>query len=167
MMVLAFIGSGGSLSTALRSYFDDYAAHHATPGNRACHGVGIPLIVLSTFALLGKVALFQADGFTVTAAEVVLVLATAYYFTLDRPLALMMAAASVMLIVAGRFLGAGPALALFVFGWILQFIGHYIYEKRSPAFFQNLTHLLVGPLWILAKATGRTDTRAATAEATD
>jgi uncharacterized membrane protein YGL010W len=72
-----------------------------------------------------------------------------------------------MLIVAGRFLGAGPALALFVFGWILQFIGHYIYEKRSPAFFQNLTHLLVGPLWILAKATGRTDTRAATAEATD
>ena len=155
------------MSKALRSHFDDYAAHHATPGNQACHGVGIPLIVLSTFALLGKVALFQAGGFTVTAAELVLVLATAYYFTLDRPLALMMAAASAVLIVAGRFLGLWPALAVFVFGWILQFIGHYVYEKRSPAFFQNLTHLLVGPLWILAKATGRTGAQTAPAPATE
>ena len=45
---------------------------------------------------------------------------------------------------------------LFVFGWVLQFVGHYVYEKRSPAFMKNLTHLLVGPLWILAKATRRT-----------
>jgi uncharacterized membrane protein YGL010W len=144
------------MTKALRSYFDDYAAHHATPGNKACHSVGIPLIVLSTFALLGKVALFQAGGFTVTAAEVVLLAATAYYFTLDRTLALMMALTSAVLIVVGRFLGVWPALAVFVFGWILQFVGHYVYEKRSPAFFQNLTHLMVGPLWILAKATGRT-----------
>jgi uncharacterized membrane protein YGL010W len=143
------------MTQALRTYFDDYAAHHATAGNKACHQVGIPLIVLSTFALLGKVGLFQLGGFTVTAAEVVLLAATAYYFTLDRTLALMMAAASALLIAAGRFLGLWPALALFVSGWVLQFIGHYVYEKRSPAFFQNLTHLLVGPLWILAKATGR------------
>jgi uncharacterized membrane protein YGL010W len=30
-----------------------------------------------------------------------------------------------------------------------------VYEKKSPAFFRNVAHLLVGPLWILAKATGR------------
>ena len=47
------------------------------------------------------------------------------------------------------------ALGLFVGAWVLQFIGHYVYEHRSPAFFRNLTHLLVGPLWVLAKATGR------------
>ena len=47
-------------------------------------------------------------------------------------------------------------LGLFVVGWIFQFIGHYVYEKRSPAFFRNLAHLLVGPLWIVAKAVGRT-----------
>ena len=143
------------MTTALRSQFDDYAAHHATAGNKACHGIGIPLIVLSSFALLGKLALFQVGGFTVTAAELVLVAATIYYFTLDRALALMMAGASVILIALGRMIGLWPAAALFVFGWILQFIGHYVYEKRSPAFFRNLTHLLVGPLWILAKATGR------------
>ena len=143
------------MTPSLRAQFDDYAAHHATPGNKACHAAGIPLIVFSTFALLGKVALFQVGGFTVTAAEAVLLLASAYYFTLDRPLAIMMAAVSAGLIAAGRFLGAWPALALFVSGWILQFVGHYVYEKRSPAFFKNLTHLLVGPLWILARATGR------------
>ena len=143
------------MTPTLRSQFDDYAAHHATPGNKRCHSIGIPLIVFSTFALLGKVPLFAVGGFTVTAAEVVLLVATVYYFTLDRTLALMMAVVSVLLDAAGRFLGLWPALGLFVFGWILQFIGHYVYEKRSPAFFRNLTHLLVGPLWILAKATGR------------
>ena len=57
------------MTQALRTYFADYAAHHATAGNKACHQVGIPLIVLSTFALLGKVALFQVGGFTVTAGR--------------------------------------------------------------------------------------------------
>ena len=39
--------------------------------------------------------------------------------------------------------------ALFVLGWIFQFVGHSVYEHRNPAFFRNFTHLLVGPLWIL------------------
>ena len=47
------------------------------------------------------------------------------------------------------------AAGLFVVGWIFQFAGHYVYEKRSPAFYRNLAHLLVGPLWILAKALRR------------
>ena len=34
-------------------------------------------------------------------------------------------------------------------GWIFQFIGHSVYEKKNPAFFRNFVHLLVGPLWIL------------------
>jgi uncharacterized membrane protein YGL010W len=42
-----------------------------------------------------------------------------------------------------------------VVGWILQYLGHYVYEKKSPAFYRNLVHLLVGPLWILAKAVRR------------
>ena len=56
---------------------------------------------------------------------------------------------------AGRFIPAWPALGLFVFGWILQGVGHWVYEKNSPAFFRNFVHLAVGQLWILAKAVGR------------
>jgi uncharacterized membrane protein YGL010W len=31
-------------------------------------------------------------------------------------------------------IGAG----LFVIGWIAQLIGHYVFEKRSPALFDNI-----------------------------
>lgn len=143
------------MSPVLRSHFADYAAFHGTPGNKACHYVGIPLIVLTLFSLLSAVALFPAFGYTVTLAEVLLVLATIYYLTLDPILAALMFVASAALLFLGRQIPMSVALALFVVGWILQFIGHYVYEKRSPAFYRNLAHLLVGPLWILAKATGR------------
>jgi uncharacterized membrane protein YGL010W len=43
------------------------------------------------------------------------------------------------------------ALAMFVVGWILQFVGHVI-EGNQPAFFTNPIYLLVGPLWLLKKA---------------
>ena len=43
------------------------------------------------------------------------------------------------------------ALALFVVGWILQFVGHWI-EGNQPAFFRNPVYLLIGPLWIVRRA---------------
>ncbi|HEX8772283.1 MAG TPA: DUF962 domain-containing protein [Pyrinomonadaceae bacterium] len=42
------------------------------------------------------------------------------------------------------------ALALFVVGWIFQFIGHAI-EGNQPAFFRNPVYLLVGPWWIVRR----------------
>ena len=45
------------------------------------------------------------------------------------------------------------ALALFVLGWILQFVGHAI-EGNQPAFFRNPVYLLVGPLWLARRALG-------------
>ena len=144
------------MSPTLRAHFADYAAFHGTTGNKACHYVGIPLIVLALLALLARVPLFAVGGFTVTLAEVALVVVTAYYLTLDAVLAAIMLAASVGLLLLGRPMPVWVAAALFVLGWIFQFIGHYVYEKRSPAFYRNLAHLLVGPLWIVAKAVGRT-----------
>ncbi|HZE71442.1 MAG TPA: DUF962 domain-containing protein [Pyrinomonadaceae bacterium] len=43
------------------------------------------------------------------------------------------------------------ALALFVVGWIFQFLGHAI-EGNQPAFFTNPLHLLVGPIWLIRRA---------------
>ena len=143
------------MSPVLQGHFSDYAAFHRTPGNKACHYVGIPLIVLSLLALLARVGLFEVGGFTVTAAEVLLLAATAYYLTLDLTLALMMLTASVIMAALGRVLPLPVSVALFVLGWVFQFIGHYVYEKKSPAFFRNLAHLLVGPLWILARVSRR------------
>src|SRR5439155_9453833 len=135
--------TGPLMTPTLRAHFADYAAFHGTAGNKACHYVGIPLIVLAMLALLARVPLFAAGGFTVTLAEVALVGVTAYYLTLDAILAVIMLAASVGLLMLGRPLPVWVSAALFVLGWIFQFIGHYVYEKRSPAFFRNLAHLLV------------------------
>jgi len=143
------------MSPVLKEHFADYGAFHATPGNKACHSVGIPLIFFAVVALLGHVPLLRAFGFTVTLAEPVILAVTLYYVRLDAALGAMMLIVSAVLATAGRLVPVSVAIALFVLGWVLQFVGHYVYEKKSPAFFRNVNHLLVGPLWILAKATGR------------
>jgi uncharacterized membrane protein YGL010W len=143
------------MSPTLRAYFADYATFHGTPGNKACHYVAVPVIVLTVIALLAQVEIATVSGVTVTLAEVAILLVTAYYLTLDPPLAVIMLAAFALCAWAGRFMPPMVSLGLFVAAWVLQFIGHYVYEHRSPAFFRNLTHLLVGPLWVVAKATGR------------
>jgi uncharacterized membrane protein YGL010W len=128
------------MTDALRKHFADYAAFHTTAGNKACHSFGIPIIALASFALLARVPLVALGGFELTLAEVAIALIVGYYLTLDA---------------TGRFIAPLPAVGLFVVGWILQGVGHWVYEKNSPAFFRNFVHLAVGPLWILAKAIGR------------
>ena len=44
----------------------------------------------------------------------------------------------------------GWGVGLFVVGWIIQFVGHY-YEGRKPAFVDDLSGLIVGPLFVLAE----------------
>jgi uncharacterized membrane protein YGL010W len=42
-----------------------------------------------------------------------------------------------------------PAAAgLFVGGWALQFVGHYVFEGNKPAFYDDPYYLLVGPVWV-------------------
>ena len=43
------------------------------------------------------------------------------------------------------------ALALFIAGWVLQFVGHLI-EGNRPAFFTSPLYLLIGPLWLVRRA---------------
>jgi uncharacterized membrane protein YGL010W len=143
------------MSPQLKAHFADYAAFHATPGNQACHYVGIPLIVLTLFTFLTAAPLLSVAGFSLTLAEVVLAAVVLYYFSLDATLGSLMLVLFAALDALGRQLPLRAAVVLFVLGWMLQFAGHYLYEKKAPAFFRNLAHLLVGPLWIAAKAVGR------------
>lgn len=45
------------------------------------------------------------------------------------------------------------AAVVFIFGWALQFLGHY-FEGKSPAFFSNLIFFLIGPYWWVRKLLG-------------
>ena len=128
------------------SLLADYAFYHRTRGNKACHFIGIPLIMYSLFALLRPVVLLEP----LTLAEILVVVSVAYYLSLDLKLAIgMLAIVSLLDLAAWKTADLRIGIAAMVIGWILQGIGHAVYEKRSPAFFRNLVHLLVGPLFLL------------------
>jgi uncharacterized membrane protein YGL010W len=44
-----------------------------------------------------------------------------------------------------------PGLAVFVIGWIIQFVGH-IFEGRKPAFVDDVVGLMVGPMFVVGEA---------------
>ena len=133
----------------VNALFADYAAYHQTAGNKFFHRLGIPMIMLSLIGMLTQVPLIDVATVKIDLAMVLIAAAAAYYFVIEWRLAMAMIAVSV----AFYFIGAAIPLwinaALFVLGWIFQFIGHKVYEHRNPAFFRNFVHLLIGPLWIL------------------
>jgi uncharacterized membrane protein YGL010W len=60
-----------------------------------------------------------------------------------------------MIVVSVPLMLAAPpvGIALFVIGWILQFIGH-AFEGKAPSFFSDPRYLLIGPMWFLKKIRG-------------
>lgn len=139
--------SENTRSKELEAWFKEYELDHKDPKNQLTHMVGIPLIVL------GLLKLFQRVSLGPTNVALLLVVAIVVFFVKhDRKLALtfggILLAAYVLSFV---MLSVKLAWFCFIVGWGLQFLGHYKYEKRSPAFFKNLLHLLIGPLWLTAK----------------
>jgi uncharacterized membrane protein YGL010W len=129
--------------------FADYASYHQTAGNKWFHRLGIPLIVLSLIGMLTQVTLADVATIRLDAAMVLIALSSAWYFVVEWRLAIAMTAVSIVFYFVGAAIPFWFNVALFVLGWIFQFIGHKVYEHKNPAFFRNFVHLLVGPLWIL------------------
>jgi uncharacterized membrane protein YGL010W len=133
-----------------------YAAYHRDRRNIATHFVGIPMIALAVAVLLARPAVV-VQGWTLSPALAVAVLATLYYLRLDRRYGLVMGVLLALSVAAGHGLGAmatatwlGAGLGLFVLGWIIQFVGH-VYEGRKPAFVDDLMGLVIGPLFVVAE----------------
>ena len=133
----------------IRTQFADYATYHQTAGNKLFHRVGIPLIMLSLLGMLARLEILRVGSLRIDAAIVLIALAQIVYVRLEWRLALAMLVISALFYFAGAALPLSVNIALFILGWIFQFIGHSVYEHRQPAFLTNAMHLLVGPLWIL------------------
>jgi len=123
----------------------DYGSHHRVRGNVVCHAFGVTLIVF------GIISILTAPRFgRFTMAEIAMAVLILYYATLETRLAAAMIAAFALLDAAARAVGDWRVgLAAFAVGWIFQAVGHALYEKNRPAFFKNLLHLLVGPLFLM------------------
>ncbi len=122
-----------------------YGESHRHPTNELIHVIAIPAIMLSIVGLL--FALHPWAAYAFVAASLV------YYALLRSPLFLLvMALWTVLLLVVVRAMGPAvlPAsVAIFVIGWIFQFIGHKI-EGKKPSFFEDIQYLWVGPLFVAA-----------------
>ncbi|MGA7122410.1 MAG: DUF962 domain-containing protein [Polyangiaceae bacterium] len=57
----------------------------------------------------------------------------------------------IMASIPTAFVNPPAAGGLFVGGWALQYIGHYVFEGNQPAFYSDPYYLLVGPVWVAAE----------------
>ena len=141
------------MTERLSGFFGEYGTVHQTSGNKICHYLGIPMIFVS---LLGLTALIPISLFSggFDAGQLILCLAGFWYVFLDFKIGIPFVTVAAGSYFLGKTVSVPALWSVFVLGWILQGIGHYRYEKRSPAFFKNFEHLLIGPLWIFAKFVG-------------
>ncbi|MDH0031437.1 MULTISPECIES: Mpo1-like protein [unclassified Acinetobacter] len=142
--------------TNLERLLSQYAAYHLDRNNIVTHFVGIPLIVFSILCLTAHAGV-EILGFSVTLAMVLIVLSTIYYISLDKLFGVLMLilfalvyplAVNIAALPMWSWLGA--SIGIFVVGWVFQFIGHY-FEKKKPAFVDDLIGLAIGPLFVLAE----------------
>lgn len=140
----------------LVEHLSQYAEYHRDRRNIATHFVGIPLIVLAVAELLSRPGL-ELAGLWLSPAALVAAAAAIFYLRLDLRYGLLMSTLLLLslwfgaaLAVQSTTLWLSVGVALFVIGWIIQFVGHY-YEGRKPAFVDDLMGLLVGPLFVVAE----------------
>ncbi len=135
-----------------------YEAYHKNPWNKLTHFFGIPLIIFAILIPLSWIGV-SLGGIPVTAAMVFVAVVLAYYVALDVALggAMTLFMAPVLYLshrVAAMPLLEGGAIFVLAFaiGWIIQLIGHNVFEKRRPAFTDNVFQLIIGPLYFIAEA---------------
>lgn len=139
-----------------RELLSQYAEYHRDRRNIATHFVGIPLIVFSVAELLGRIRLGGADSMW-SVACVVWALTTAFYLSRHLIIGVATSLAVGLAVWLGDSFSHAPfgtwltvGVGSFVIGWIIQFIGHY-YEGKKPAFVDDITGLLIGPMFVVAE----------------
>lgn len=150
--------AGGATMRSMQDWLDSYSADHRNPTNQIAHWLCVPPIVWSVIALLWIIpvpASFLRPG---AWAVLVMVLAFYWYWKHSHTLA---TALLVVFAALGWFtwwlfgeLGSAAlgylALGVFVVAWIGQFIGHH-FEGHRPSFLTDVSYLLIGPAWLMAK----------------
>lgn len=139
-------------------WFARYSGDHRNPVNQRIHVVAVPLILWSVVALLWCIPVPGTWFRPGLWAALAMFFAWMFYYRASRRLGLGMLALFVGLAWLTRWLhdGLGTTQLLylaggvFVVAWIAQFLGHRI-EGRKPSFLTDLTYLLIGPAWVLAK----------------
>ncbi|UVK99009.1 DUF962 domain-containing protein [Pseudomonas sp. B21-048] len=139
---------------SLVDHLSQYAAYHRDPRNIASHFIGIPLIVVAVTVLLSRP---QWGAGWVSPAVLIAIASAWFYLRLEVRLGVLMTVLLGLCIWAGHVLAQQSTLVwlasgigMFVVGWAIQFVGHH-YEGRKPAFVDDVTGLIVGPLFVVVE----------------
>ena len=136
---------------ALRALFADYVEYHRDPVNVAIHKVAVPAIVFHVVAMLDWVPLGDAP---VTLGVVVVALAALWYVWMSPRLAAVVVPFTVLCLWLGRSTPTWAVVAIAALAWAAQLVGHARFERRAPAFKDNIVQLLVGPAFVAALLVG-------------
>ena len=98
-------------------------------------------------------------GFQTSAAAIAVIPVIIYWFVLDFALGAAILAAAIVLLSAAAAIASHATTTglwsltamLIVVGVASQIIGHRVFERRQPALVDNPTHLLLGPMFVMAK----------------
>jgi uncharacterized membrane protein YGL010W len=137
----------------LQQQLGTYGLYHRSKRNVLTHFFGIPLIVFAVLCLLARIQI-PIGSLLIGGAQLFVFASVVYYLMLSVSLGLIMGVLFTLLLLAAQPIAAmafwpwlSIGVSVFVFGWVLQFIGHY-YEGKKPAFVDDLIGLIIGPLYV-------------------
>lgn len=147
---------------SLQSLFDDYSAHHQNETNIIVHWICVPVIFFSVIGLLVSIPPKHLQGFGAPVASLVILAVLAlFYLPKSIVMTIAMGVWSIGCLSLAVYIDRNSqwplwaiSLVLFAAAWIGQFWGHKV-EGSKPSFLKDLTFLLIGPAWLMAKVMKR------------
>lgn len=130
-------------------WMDEYGVDHTHPSNKLIHKICVPLIMFSIIGILWSLPRWNSLNW----AFVLIISALLFYVSLKKIVMLLLMIVQTLLMcwISAVLYAQGilleVSITVFVLAWIGQFIGHKI-EGRKPSFLQDLSFLLIGPLWV-------------------
>jgi uncharacterized membrane protein YGL010W len=146
------------MGSFFRRQLTDYVEYHRDPWNCAMHVFGIVFLFLAAILPLSSWPLVLLNVQTSVATLAVLPVLI-YWLLLDAVLGAAIVGVAILLLSMAAIIVSATSAAtmwsltavLIAIGVASQIIGHRLFERRQPALVDNPTHLLLGPMFVMAK----------------
>ena len=163
---------------SIDSWFDEYGESHQNKTNKIIHWICIPLIFWSIISFLSLIPCEYLGVFNNSVLNsfmhwgtIFIFFGLLFYLRLSFKIFIGMLLFSIYILIdiyytvtlfdVNRYWGIlaevngtgknfllYSSILIFIFAWILQFVGHKI-EGKKPSFLKDIQFLLIGPAWLL------------------
>ncbi|CAD8198336.1 unnamed protein product [Paramecium pentaurelia] len=139
------------------NFYSSYGSYHNNKVNKAIHLICIPLILLSAVQIINHYSFTIDTGCCqLNFGLITLFVLALVYMAVDLFSGILASSfyIAITLYLNQRFTNADEALwshhlcvatTFQITCWILQFIGHGVFEKRAPALLDNILQIFVAP----------------------